>query len=100
LRAESKIVVDRLAFILTENKSIKIKIKSHTDSKLSDEYNLILSQKRTQSVVDYLINKGINKDRLVAEGLGESQPIAENITEEGRQANRRTEFEILEISND
>jgi outer membrane protein OmpA-like peptidoglycan-associated protein len=100
LRAESKTVVDRLAVILTENKSIKIKIKSHTDSKASDEYNLILSQKRTQSVVDYLIIKGINKDRLVAEGLGESQPIADNKTKEGRQANRRTEFEILEISND
>jgi outer membrane protein OmpA-like peptidoglycan-associated protein len=55
-----------------------------------------LSQARAQSVVDYLINKGISKDRLVAKGYGELQPIETNDTEEGRQMNRRSEFKILE----
>ncbi len=98
LRSESKVVLDRLSVILNENKSIKLKIESHTDAQGLEEYNLILSERRAQAVVKYLISKGINKDRLMAEGFGESKPIAANNTEAGRQVNRRAEFKILEIN--
>ena len=74
---------------------MKIEISGHTDSKGTDSYNLTLSQNRAQSVVDYLAAHGIDKGRLKAAGYGETKPIDTNDTDEGRQNNRRTEFEIL-----
>ena len=80
---------------------IKIEIGSHTDSRGSDAYNQRLSQQRAQSVVNYLVGKGIPRKRLAAKGYGESQPIAPNENKdgsdnpEGRQMNRRTEFRIV-----
>ncbi|MDR2009309.1 MAG: OmpA family protein [Bacteroidales bacterium] len=80
---------------------IIVEISSHTDSIGSDQLNDKLSQARAQSVVDYLISKGINKDRLVAKGYGRHYPIATNTNPdgsdnpEGRQKNRRTEFRII-----
>lgn len=96
LRDVSKVELDKLAVILNEHTAIRIEISSHSDSKGSDVYNQKLSQARAKSIVDYLILKGIAKDRLVAIGYGESKPIATNKTEEGRQLNRRTEFKVLE----
>ncbi|GAB4256573.1 MAG: OmpA family protein [Vicingaceae bacterium] len=106
LRPESKKVLDNLVVILNEHKTIKIELGSHTDSRGSDRYNQLLSQRRAQSVVDYLIAKGIKKERLIAKGYGETKPvvtdeeIAKMATEEEREAahqkNRRTEFTVLE----
>jgi OOP family OmpA-OmpF porin len=87
--------LEQLRKLMIENATIKIELSSYTDNVGSDEYNLKLSQARAQSVVDYLISKGISKERLEAKGYGESKAIATNDTEEGRQLNRRTEFEIL-----
>jgi outer membrane protein OmpA-like peptidoglycan-associated protein len=95
IRSESANELDRLIKLLTENPTLKIELGSHTDSKGSDDYNQKLSQSRSQSVVTYLINKGISTDRLVAKGYGETVPVATNDTEAGRQENRRTEFKIL-----
>lgn len=95
LSSESISELNRMVSLLSENPSLKIEIASHTDSKGSNEYNNKLSQARAQSVVDYLISKGIAQDRLTAKGYGESQAIADNDTEEGRHMNRRTEFKIL-----
>lgn len=95
LRPESKTELDRLIQLMNDVPSLKIELSGHTDSKGSDDYNLKLSQSRAQAVVDYLINAGINKDRLVAAGYGETKPMDTNDTDEGRQNNRRTEFEIL-----
>jgi outer membrane protein OmpA-like peptidoglycan-associated protein len=95
LRPESFNELDRLVKLLTENPTIKVELSAHTDSKGSDEYNMKLSQKRAESVVNYLIGKGISADRLIAKGYGETQPIDTNDTEEGRQNNRRVEFKIL-----
>lgn len=98
----SKIVIDTTMLkILTENPDIVIEIGSHTDANGSDAYNQKLSQKRAQSVVDYLVGKGIARKRLVAKGYGESTPIAPNKNPdgsdnpEGRQMNRRTEFRVV-----
>jgi len=102
LRDESKAVLDDLLLILQENPTIIIELGSHTDAVGSDASNFKLSQARAQSCVDYLISKGISKDRLSAKGYGESMPIAPNENEdgsdneEGRQKNRRTEFKVLE----
>ena len=96
LTPSSKSELERLVKLLSNNPTIKIELSSHTDNKGTDEYNMKLSQARAQSVVDYLISKNISKDRLIAKGYGESQPITTNETDEGRQMNRRTEFTILE----
>lgn len=102
LRSESEYTIDTtLLKILREFPEIIIEVSSHTDSKGDDEYNLVLSQKRAESVVKYLIKNGIPKERLVAKGYGETKPIAPNENNdgtdnpEGRQKNRRTEFKII-----
>ncbi|MDD4150767.1 MAG: OmpA family protein [Bacteroidales bacterium] len=87
--------------VLQSYPDIIIEISSHTDSIDTEAFNMQLSQDRAQSVVDYLINKGIGKERLVAKGYGKNQPIAPNSNPdgtdnpEGRQKNRRTEFKVL-----
>lgn len=73
---------------------VNIEISGHTDSQGSEEYNLQLSQKRAESVLDYLTNNGIEVDRLTAIGYGETNPIADNETPEGLEANRRIEFKV------
>lgn len=102
LTLEAKRSIDDFLFpILTSNKTLVVQIASHTDSKGNDAYNLDLSQRRAQSVVRYLIEKGINSTRLEAKGYGESSPIASNINDdgsdspEGRRKNRRTEFKVI-----
>jgi outer membrane protein OmpA-like peptidoglycan-associated protein/tetratricopeptide (TPR) repeat protein len=95
LRMESISELTRVLEVLNEMPALKIEVSSHTDGRGSEEYNLKLSQSRAQSVVDYLISKGISPDRVIAKGYGKSQPVATNDTEEGRQMNRRTEFRIL-----
>ncbi len=95
IRPESANELERLIKLLNENPTLKIELGSHTDSKGSDDYNQKLSQSRSQSVVSYLITKGIATDRLVAKGYGETVAVATNDTDDGRQQNRRTEFKIL-----
>jgi len=74
LRPESMIALDNLVEVLNDNPNIVIELRSHTDSRASEEFNMELSQKRAQAVVDYLIRKGIDTKRLVAKGYGESVP--------------------------
>lgn len=95
IRPESHNELNRLIKLLKDNPGLKIELSSHTDNIGSDEYNTRLSFARSNSVVDYLIAKGISPARLIPKGYGESTPIAGNDTEEGRQRNRRTEFKIL-----
>ncbi len=95
LKSESFIELDKVVDFLNQNSSVEIEISGHTDSKGSDDYNLNLSQGRSQSVVDYLISKGIESYRLTAQGYGETKPIDTNDTDEGRANNRRVEFTVL-----
>ncbi len=95
LRDESIPELQRLIELLNTVPTMKIEISGHTDSRGSDSHNETLSQNRAQAVVDYLTKNGITKNRLTYAGYGETQPIATNDTDEGRQENRRTEFKIL-----
>ena len=105
LRSESKVALDGLVKTLNDNPTIVIKIMSHTDTRADDNYNEELSQKRAQSVVDYLIENGIASDRLEAKGFGEKRLLfsdtkikklkTEDEKEAAHQKNRRTEFEVL-----
>lgn len=96
LKSPSVNELNKLLTLLKENPSMKVRIGSHTDNKGSDEYNANLSNLRAQSVVNWLIKHGISRSRLEYKGYGESRPIATNDDEEeGRELNRRTEFEVL-----
>jgi outer membrane protein OmpA-like peptidoglycan-associated protein len=97
LKNESLIELTNLVKLLYENKDLNMEIGGYTDSTGTDEYNLILSEKRVLSVVNYIVNKGISRDRLKYKGYGNTSPIGDNVTVEGRKLNRRTEAKIIEL---
>lgn len=97
IRPVSFRILDAVVDILKQNSDIrKVRVEGHTDSKGSDAYNMRLSQRRANAVRDYIIAHGIETERLVAVGYGESKPVDTNDTAEGRARNRRVEFTILE----
>jgi outer membrane protein OmpA-like peptidoglycan-associated protein len=98
IRTDAAFELDKLIQTLIDNPLIKIELGSHTDARSSDMYNLRLSQKRAESAINYIVSKGIARERLSAKGYGESELIVKNAkTEEEHQTNRRTEFKVLEI---
>ncbi|MCC6866075.1 MAG: OmpA family protein [Ignavibacteria bacterium] len=96
LKPESFTELDRVVKFLKDNPGVKIEIAAHTDNKGSEDYNLTLSQKRAESVVNYLVQKGISPERLFAKGYGEQMPVADNSTEQGAAKNRRVEMKVLQ----
>ncbi|MCH8330948.1 MAG: OmpA family protein [Bacteroidetes bacterium] len=95
LRPESFTAIDQLFKAMTDNPNMVIEIAGHTDNQGDDEYNRHLSRRRAYTVVKYLNRKGIVQERLKSKGYGETQPVADNGTEMGRQQNRRTEVRII-----
>ena len=87
--------LNSVAEMLTDNPTLQLEIGGHTDNEGPEDYNLILSQGRAQSVVDYLVSQGVNASKLVAKGYGESKPIQLGETKEAKAINRRVEFTIL-----
>ncbi|MFN5983079.1 MAG: OmpA family protein [Fluviicola sp.] len=94
LRPESNSELDRLVKLMKDVPNLKIEISGHTDNTGSALTNETLSQQRAEAVVNYLKQKGIDGSRMTAKGYGASKPVATNNTDDGRQQNRRTEFEI------
>jgi OOP family OmpA-OmpF porin len=86
--------LDVVAKFLQETPNVTVKIEGHTDNIGSQEYNQDLSERRAKSVAKYLIDKGVEEDRITTEGFGFSKPIASNKTAEGRAKNRRTEMKF------
>jgi outer membrane protein OmpA-like peptidoglycan-associated protein len=97
LTSQSRLELEKAIELLRVNPSMVIEIGGHTDNVGDDAYNMKLSHDRAKSVREYLVNSGINSDRVQAKGYGELNPVATNDTEDGRKANRRTEFVILEF---
>ena len=97
LLSESFPTLDRLFLLLANYPEMNIEIAGHTDNKGSIENNMKLSQDRANSVLVYLMDKGIDENRMIAKGYGSSEPIETNDTEEGRLKNRRVAFKILKI---
>lgn len=127
LRPESKDALDQLAVMLEDNPNVSIEMSAHTDRKGSEEYNIDLSERRAKSVVDYLVDKGINASRLTWSGYGKTRPktvtkrinkefpqfeegteltpeyiltLSEEDQEAADQINRRTEFQVTAIDTD
>lgn len=96
LRPESFEELDRLFYYLQRKKFLRVSIEGHTDSEGDDAYNLTLSRQRALAVLRYLMQKGIDHRRMSAIGHGETKPLADNDTPEGRQTNRRVEVHFRE----
>jgi outer membrane protein OmpA-like peptidoglycan-associated protein/tetratricopeptide (TPR) repeat protein len=94
LDPKSQAELDKIVQLLNDNPTLKIEISGHTDNVGKPSDNLSLSNNRAKSVVSYLIGKGIASQRVVAKGYGETKPVAENTTEEGKAKNRRTELKV------
>jgi len=98
LEKESLSELNKLLNLLIDNPELKVSIGGYTDSTGTDQHNIILSEKRAMSVVKYLVEKGVSSGRLKYRGYGNAFPIADNVTDEGRRLNRRTEVEITEYN--
>lgn len=98
LRPESKEELNKLVSMLKETEEVSVQISSHTDTRGNDSYNNKLSDLRAKTVVDYLIDHGIEPERLIARGYGESKLLIKNAkTEDEHQQNRRTTFKVTEV---
>jgi len=95
LKPVSKVELNKLKKLLDTNPDMKIELHGHTDNVGEHDDNITLSNNRAIAVVDYLISKGISKDRLGGKGFGETKPRHSNDTKEGRALNRRTEFVVI-----
>ena len=106
IRADAAIELDILTRFLQDNPQIKIELGSHTDNFGIDSYNLGLSQRRAESAVNYIVSKGVDKNRIRARGYGETRPMVPNTNSDGtdnpenRQRNRRTEIKVFEYNKD
>lgn len=94
LRPDSKTVLDTVVEIMKRYPDMQVELAGHTDNVGSDEYNQKLSERRAESVRQYLVNAGIPSGNMTSAGYGEKEPIATNDTDEGRELNRRTELRI------
>ena len=92
LQAEGRPTLDEAAEILKANPDASVEIRGYTDSRGSDSYNMRLSERRAQTVKNYLISRGVSASRLTTRGYGESDPVATNETAAGRAQNRRVEL--------
>jgi outer membrane protein OmpA-like peptidoglycan-associated protein len=95
LRPGSQVELERLVQLMIDNPTLKIEISGHTDNVGKPADNLLLSNNRAKAVVDFLVKKNIPASRLTVKGYGETKPVADNKTEEGRAMNRRTEMKVL-----
>ncbi len=98
LKPESKTELNKLVAFLKQNATIKIEIGGHTDNVGDDKSNLTLSDKRAKAVLDFVTSEGIASARLTSKGYGETKPIADNTTEQGKAKNRRTEVTVVAVN--
>jgi|DewCreStandDraft_2_1066082.scaffolds.fasta_scaffold00688_11 uncharacterized protein YegL len=95
IRPESLPLLERIADAMKAHPSLIIEVRGHTDDRGTDAYNLRLSQRRAEAVVEALVAMGVERSRLRAVGFGKSRPLVPNTSEENRARNRRTEFVII-----
>ena len=90
----SKSVLDKIATVLKKYPDYKVAIHGHTDAIGGDQDNLVLSKERAKACLNYLVSKGINAGRMSSDGFGETKPVANNNSKQGRRKNRRVEFKL------
>lgn len=95
LKPESMIELDKVVQLMKDNPTLKIEINGHTDNVGKPADNLTLSNNRAKAVINYFLYKGVAADRLSSKGFGETKPVADNTSEQGRAKNRRTELKVV-----
>ncbi|MBR6177070.1 MAG: OmpA family protein [Bacteroidales bacterium] len=99
LKSDVNTIMDTVVVFMIENPDVtKLEVSAHTDNVGSDAYNLQLSKRRANTVVNYLVSHGVERKRIVPVGYGESRPLNKNATPQQREINRRVEFMILELA--
>lgn len=96
IKTSSYSILDEVASILVKYPNYLVNVEGHTDNVGNDAANMTLSTARAKACQDYLIKKGVTADRITYQGLGETQPVADNATPEGREKNRRVEFKLIQ----
>lgn len=92
-------VLDSVAQVLYKYTDTRLRVTGHTDSTGGADYNYNLSNRRAQSVANYLASRGVDQGRLISQGMGPDQPIASNANDSGRAQNRRVELQIMAVQN-
>jgi outer membrane protein OmpA-like peptidoglycan-associated protein len=92
IKPESQTIVDQIAQLLKENPALKINVEGHTDNVGTPAANQTLSESRAKAVMNTLVTKGIYKTRLAAKGWGQTKPVSDNNTDDGKAKNRRVEI--------
>jgi OOP family OmpA-OmpF porin len=96
IRGDAAVILDEAVEILKRNPDRQIVVEGHTDWTGPEEYNQSLSESRAEAVKDYMVENGVEAERLSVVGYGETQPVAPNDTRDGRARNRRVEMKVLE----
>ncbi len=96
IRKSSESILNQALKVLNDFPDVRLEVQGHTDDQGDDEYNMDLSQRRTESVVRWFVEHGIDEGRFEPHGFGESKPIADNATSSGRAQNRRVEFQLID----
>jgi OOP family OmpA-OmpF porin len=86
--------LDQIAAQAKEDKDLKIIVEGHADETGTDDFNQFISMERAKTIGNYLVARGVSKDAIELKAMSDSQPIADNTTEEGRQLNRRVELTV------
>ena len=94
IKPQAATILDRLTAFMSENKASRVNLAGYTDNVGTEAYNQSLSERRVNSVKDYIIKKGVDSSRVSGQGFGESKPIADNKTADGRAKNRRVEIKV------
>jgi OOP family OmpA-OmpF porin len=94
IKPQAGAILDRLVAFMNENKSSRVNLAGYTDNVGTEAYNQALSERRVNSARDYIVKKGVEGGRISGQGFGESKPIADNRTAEGRAKNRRVEIKV------
>jgi outer membrane protein OmpA-like peptidoglycan-associated protein len=98
VKPQFRSTLESVATTLRDYPSTTIDVFGHADATGSDQYNMALSQRRAEAVASYLIDRGVIRERVIAQGRGETQPIADNTTADGRAKNRRVEVKVRPVT--
>ncbi|MDR0802165.1 OmpA family protein [Fluviicola sp.] len=95
IRPEYNAFLQRIVYIISSHSDLRIRVTGHTDADGSDQYNDGLSERRAQAIIDFFVKAGLKRDRIVIDFKGEKVPVGDNHSAEGKQLNRRVDFEFI-----
>ncbi|TSJ40181.1 OmpA family protein [Fluviicola chungangensis] len=95
IRPEYEAFLNRIVYVINSHSDLRVRVTGNTDADGSDQYNIGLSERRAQAIIDFFVKAGLKRDRIVIDFKGEKNPVSDNKSEEGKQLNRRVDFEFI-----